>query len=40
MRGQSLGDFQKTRNAPGALYSVAGADSKNMAWDRAPRKAS
>ena len=23
MRGQSLADFQKTRNAPGALYSVA-----------------
>ena len=23
MRGQSLEDFQKTRNAPGALYSVA-----------------
>jgi gallate dioxygenase len=40
MRGQSLEDFQKTRNAPGALYSVAGADSKNMAWDRAPGKAS
>jgi gallate dioxygenase len=27
MRGQSLGEFQKTRNAPGALYSVAGADA-------------
>lgn len=25
MRGQSLEEFQKTRNAPGALYSVAGA---------------
>jgi gallate dioxygenase len=24
MRGQSLADFQQTRNAPGALYSVAG----------------
>jgi hypothetical protein len=24
MRGQSLEDFQKTRNAPGALYSVVG----------------
>jgi len=23
MRGQSLADFQKTRNAPGALYSVS-----------------
>ena len=26
MRGQSLADFQKTRNAPGALYSVAGKE--------------
>ena len=26
MRGQSLEDFQKTRNAPGALYSVAGSE--------------
>jgi gallate dioxygenase len=26
MRGQSLEDFQKTRNAPGALYSVAGTE--------------
>ena len=26
MRGQSLEDFQKTRNAPGALYSVAGKE--------------
>jgi len=40
MRGQSLEDFQKTRNAPGALYSVAGAEAKDMAWDRAPGKAS
>jgi len=24
MRGQSLADFQKTRNAPGAVYSVSG----------------
>jgi gallate dioxygenase len=24
MRGQSLSDFQRTRNAPGAVYSVAG----------------
>ena len=40
MRGQSLEDFQKTRNAPGALYSVAGAAAKGMAWDRAPGKAS
>ena len=40
MRGQSLEDFQKTRNAPGALYSVAGADAKEMAWDRAQGKSS
>jgi len=40
MRGQSLEDFQKTRNAPGALYSVAGAEAKGMAWDRTPGKAS
>ncbi|HKT81839.1 MAG TPA: gallate dioxygenase [Vicinamibacterales bacterium] len=40
MRGQSLEDFQKTRNAPGALYSVAGAEAKSMAWDRSPGKAS
>ena len=26
MRGQSLEDFQQTRNAPGALYSVAGTE--------------
>ena len=35
MRGQSLEDFQKTRNAPGVLYSVAGVDAKDLAWDRA-----
>jgi gallate dioxygenase len=33
MRGQSLEDFQKTRNAPGALYSVAGKDAGSLAWD-------
>jgi hypothetical protein len=27
----------KTRNAPGALYSVAGKDAKSFAWDQAPR---
>jgi len=31
MRGQSLEDFQKTRNAPGALYSVAGSGG-GAAW--------
>ena len=35
MRGESLEDFQKTRNAPGALYSVAGKDAAPLAWDRA-----
>jgi gallate dioxygenase len=30
MRGQSLDDFMKTRNAPGALYSVA---AKPVDWD-------
>ncbi|SFL86556.1 gallate dioxygenase [Variovorax sp. OV329] len=35
MRGQSLEEFQKTRNAPGALYSVAGKDAAPQAWDAA-----
>src|SRR5882672_5375322 len=30
MRGQSLEDFMKTRNAPGALYSVA---ARTVDWD-------
>jgi gallate dioxygenase len=34
MRGQSLEDFQKTRNAPGALYSVAGKEGGDLAWDK------
>jgi len=34
MRGQSLEDFQRTRNAPGALYSVAGKEGGNLAWDK------
>jgi len=34
MRGESLEDFQKTRNAPGALYSVAGKEGSNLGWDR------
>lgn len=34
MRGQSLEEFQQTRNAPGALYSVAGKDAAPQAWDR------
>jgi len=34
MRGQTLEEFQKTRNAPGALYSVAGTDATPLAWDK------
>jgi gallate dioxygenase len=33
MRGQTLEEFQKTRNAPGALYSVAGKDGERLNWD-------
>jgi len=33
MRGQSLDDFQKTRNAQ-VLYSVAGQDEGKTEWDR------
>jgi gallate dioxygenase len=33
MRGQTLEEFQKTRNAPGALYSVAG-NQPGLSWDR------
>jgi gallate dioxygenase len=39
MRGQSLEEFQKTRNAPGALYSVAGTDAKSVAFDDPAKKA-
>jgi len=35
MRGQSLEEFQQTRNAPGALYSVAGREAGDLAWDTA-----
>ncbi len=35
MRGQSLADFQKTRNAQ-VLYSVAGKDEGNKDWDKHP----
>jgi gallate dioxygenase len=34
MRGQSLEDFQKTRNTK-ALYSVAGEGAKTTGWDQA-----
>lgn len=37
MRGEALDDFMKTRNAPGALYSVAGKDAKTLAWDKPDR---
>jgi gallate dioxygenase len=33
MRGETLEAFQRTRNAPGALYSVAGKDAKTLQWD-------
>ena len=32
MRGESLEDFQKTRNAPGALYSVAAQRGGTEQW--------
>lgn len=36
MRGESLEAFQQTRNAPGALYSVAGQAAGTLNWDAAP----
>ncbi len=38
MRGQTLEEFQKTRNAPNALYSVAGTDRKAPDWNSSPEK--
>jgi gallate dioxygenase len=32
LRGQTLAEFQKTRNAPGALYSVAGSEQASASW--------
>jgi gallate dioxygenase len=32
MRGQTLEAFQQTRNAPGALYSVAGSEATTRNW--------
>jgi gallate dioxygenase len=32
MRGQTLAEFQKTRNAPSALYSVAGTERPTGNW--------
>ena len=34
MRGESLETFQRTRNAPGALYSVAGKSAGKLGWER------
>ncbi len=35
MRGETLEQFQATRNAPNALYSVAGKQGQgNLAWDK------
>jgi len=34
MRGETLEQFQQTRNAPGALYSVAGKEAEQLAWDK------
>lgn len=34
MRGETLEEFQKTRQAPGALYSVAGKGAVTTGWDR------
>lgn len=35
MRGQTLAEFQATRNAPNALYSVAGKQGQQaIAWDK------
>ena len=39
MRGETLERFQATRNAPGALYSVAGKDAGALSWDAQPAKA-
>jgi gallate dioxygenase len=33
MRGETLEQFQRTRNAPGALYSVAGKTAGKLDWD-------
>jgi gallate dioxygenase len=39
MRGQTLDEFMKTRNAPGALYSVAGKDATSFDWDKKAKRA-
>jgi gallate dioxygenase len=40
MRGETLEAFQRTRNAPGALYSVAGKAAEHLAWDKPASDAS
>lgn len=37
MRGETLEAFQRTRNAPGALYSVAGKTAGKLDWDNAEK---
>jgi gallate dioxygenase len=37
MRGETLEEFQRTRNAPGALYSVAGKTAGKLDWDVAEK---
>jgi gallate dioxygenase len=37
MRGETLEAFQRTRNAPGALYSVAGRTGGKLDWDSAEK---
>jgi gallate dioxygenase len=34
MRGETLEALQQTRNAPGALYSVAAKGAGNLGWDQ------
>ena len=36
MRGEALEEFLKSRNAPGALYSVAGKEATKTSWDQSP----
>lgn len=38
MRGETLEAFQRTRNAPGALYSVAGKTAGKLDWDSAEKE--
>jgi gallate dioxygenase len=38
MRGETLEAFQRTRNAPGALYSVAGKTAGKLEWDNAEKQ--